>query len=367
MTEKSSHRDWKSLGAAMTPTWSEQRASTLKRRIEVHQKEQKWRRITGAAVLCVVLSAGGALALFLRAPERVEGVADAASELETLHPLVAAPPSREPVVQALTPGTRFNVEEGVSKRSYNLIAGTVRVETSEGDPKPMVVRVGSLVIEDIGTVFTVEALPEERARVRVPEGRVRVSWPTGHRVLMADEQGEFPPRPGASGDEEEGKTARASVERLAPEDWRSLARRGRYQQAFKMLERDPSKVLNRVDDLLLAADVMRLSGRPKRAVGFLERVLTSHRRDPRADLAAFTLGRVYLDELGRPLQAAKAFRTAGRGSSPLAEESLAREVEAWSRAGELERARQAAVQYVRKYPKGARVEVVRAFGGLNAP
>lgn len=367
MTENPSHRDWQSLGAAMIPTWSEQRASTLKGRIEVRKKEQKWRRITGAAILCVVLSAGGALALLLRASERADGVFGAASELETWPPLVPESPSREPVVQALTTGTRFHVEEGVSKRSYHLIAGAVRIETREGDPKAMVVRIGSLVIEDIGTLFTVEALPEERARVRVTEGRVKVSWPTGHRVLLASEQGEFPPRSGASEDEEERKIARGPVDRLAPEDWRSLARRGRYQQAFRMLERDPGKVSNGVDDLLLAADVMRLSGRPKRAVEFLERVLTSHRRDPRADLAAFTLGRVYLDELGRPLQAAKAFRTAGRGSSPLAEESLAREVEAWSRAGDLERARQAAVRYLRKYPKGARVEVVRAFGGLNAP
>jgi len=50
--------------------------------------------------------------------------------------------------------------------------------------------------------------------------------------------------------------------------------------------------------------------------------------------AAFTLGRVLLDELGRPSEAVDAFPLARSSGGPLAEDALAREVEALSRAGE---------------------------------
>jgi len=48
----------------------------------------------------------------------------------------------------------------------------------------------------------------------------------------------------------------------------------------------------------------------------------------------------------------------------LAEDALAREVEAWSRAGETETARVQALIYSQRYPQGRRVHAVRRFGGL---
>jgi hypothetical protein len=61
---------------------------------------------------------------------------------------------------------------------------------------------------------------------------------------------------------------------------------------------------------------------------------SAFRSDPRAPLAAFTLGRVLLRELARPREAAAAFAQARalapRG--PFVEDALAREVEAWLQA-----------------------------------
>jgi transmembrane sensor len=118
-------------------------------------------------------------------------------------------------------------------------------------------------------------------------------------------------------------------------------------------------------DLLLAADAARLSGHPAEAVPYLERVLRGHSRDPRVGLAAFTLGRVLLDELGRPGEAVDAFALARSSGGPLAEDALARQVEAVSRAGDVTRSRELALLYQRLYPNGRRTKAVSRFGGLD--
>jgi transmembrane sensor len=101
----------------------------------------------------------------------------------------------------------------------------------------------------------------------------------------------------------------------------------------------------------------------------LVRAMTLHPDDPRAPLAAFTLARVHLEELGAPREAARAFARARElaPNGPLAEDALAREVEAWSRAGETETAHARAVEYTQRYPAGRRLRAVRKFGGLDRP
>ena len=127
----------------------------------------------------------------------------------------------------------------------------------------------------------------------------------------------------------------------------------------------PSAVRDDTADLLLAADAARLSGHPSEAVPYLERVLRGHASDPRARLAAFTLGRVLLDELGRPREAVDAFAFARSSGGPLAEDALARQVEAVSRAGDVTRSRELARLYQRLYPNGRRAKAVSRFGGLD--
>jgi transmembrane sensor len=116
-----------------------------------------------------------------------------------------------------------------------------------------------------------------------------------------------------------------------------------------------------------AADAARLSGHPSNAVRYLESVVDRHARSPVAPLAAFTLGRVYLDQLGQPSQAAAAFERA-RKLSPhgsLAQDALAREVEALSKGGNAQKAYQRALEYLKRYPSGQRLRAVQLYGGLE--
>jgi transmembrane sensor len=65
-----------------------------------------------------------------------------------------------------------------------------------------------------------------------------------------------------------------------------------------------------VESLLQLADIARLSGHPRDAVQPLTRALEAFRRSPQAALAAFTLGRVLLDQLYLPEPAAATFERA---------------------------------------------------------
>jgi len=140
-----------------------------------------------------------------------------------------------------------------------------------------------------------------------------------------------------------------------PTDWRELARAGKHRQAYALIAPgDFRDVENDAGDLLLASDVARLSRHPAQAVTLLRRLLVGHESDPRAPSAAFTLGWVLMNELGRPREAAVAFARAEtlapRGN--LAEDAVARAVEAWYQAGELSRAKAELERYRNTYPHG---------------
>ena len=100
----------------------------------------------------------------------------------------------------------------------------------------------------------------------------------------------------------------------------------------------------------------RIPGHAAEAVPYLERVAAQHARDARAPLAAFTLGRIYLFELDRPLEAKNAFALTRKMASggALAEDALAREVEAAARAGQASEAQKLAQEYLARYPQGRR-------------
>jgi hypothetical protein len=132
-----------------------------------------------------------------------------------------------------------------------------------------------------------------------------------------------------------------------------------------------SKSGTAIDDnpeaLMDAADAARSSGRPAAAATCLRQVLRDHSDSPLAPLAAFTLGRVLLERLDQPLSAADAFALA-RALAPegsLAQDALAREVEAWSKAGRPQEAYKRACLYVVSYPKGRRLHAVQVYGGLR--
>ncbi len=319
------------------------------------------------------------------------------------------------VVELLHGGAEFQVSPS-SQRLFRVAAAGVAVESSGSrfsvDKQP-------------AGAAAAQAL---RVAVAVAEGRVRVFWAGQQAVLVAGERVEFqvsersleftgltpsqvpsassppslssvpaprsapsiaaesPAVPAIAATPAAVSRAAASPQRAAP-SWQQLARAGEfdraYQQAFAsprtgstpVVAPSPTKLrLSPVvpanpqpADLLLLADVARMSHHPASAIAPLRRLLEQHSEDPRAPLAAFTLGRVLLDDMAQPREAAESFRRtqALDAEGPLSHDALAREVEAWSRAGELSKARERAREYIRLYPSGRRLAAVRRLAELS--
>ncbi|HET9959296.1 MAG TPA: FecR domain-containing protein [Polyangiaceae bacterium] len=298
----------------------------------------------------------------------------------------------------------LTLEESVQRVTMRLASGRARFDVTPRAERTFRVEARNVAVTVLGTQFTVELLADG-VRVGVERGRVEVEWPGERRVLGAGEEvtaggeeatvgessavgggaasaagaanpgaqntaapGITPPGGGtaAAGTSVNGNSMLGSA--AASKNWRSLAQEGDYAGAFAVLSQEGAgSIRQEPGDLLFAADVARLSGHPAQALPQLERVVRSYPSDSRAPLAAFTLGRILLDSLGRPREAAEAFarcRKLAPGGA-LSQDALAREVESWSRAGEATLARDRAIQYLRLFPGGRREKAVRYHGGLE--
>jgi transmembrane sensor len=270
------------------------------------------------------------------------------------------------------------IEAGPERIITSVERGQISAEVTPRPSRVFRVIAGQVVVEALGTAFTVERL-DERVGVSVRHGRVRVTWLTGFRELGAGESNWFPPLDANRAHEEpvamgsaEGPTveappsAGATTSHARTPSWKMLALEGRNREAYALL-RDQRRNLRDPDDLLLAADVARLSGHPADAVPFLERLIKESGYPSKAAMAAFALGRVLMTSLGQPEKAALEFAEARRRAQggSLAEDALAREVEAWAQAGAPSRARERAQEYLRLYPRGQRLRAVKTFGGLE--
>jgi transmembrane sensor len=282
------------------------------------------------------------------------------------------------VVTRLEPDAQVSVVEAGPERIITSVErGQVSAEVTPRPSRVFRVLAGQVVVEALGTAFTVERL-DERVGVSVHHGRVRVTWLTGQGELGAGESNWFPPieenrareEPRPVGPDtpaiESSPAAGSAASSSRTPSWKMLALEGRNREAYALL-RDHKKNLRDPDDLLLAADVARLSGHPADAVPYLERLIKESGNHPKAAMASFALGRVLMTSLGQPEKAALAFaeaRTRAHGGS-LGEDALAREVEAWAQAGTKTRARERAQEYLRLYPRGQRSRSVKTFGGLE--
>ncbi|MBL9037299.1 MAG: hypothetical protein JNG84_02180 [Archangium sp.] len=284
-------------------------------------------------------------------------------------------------VEPLDAATRY--ENG------SLVAGRIRIRAGD---EVVQVKAGVVEVELHRSVVLMERA--DAVYVHVDEGEAVVRWPGGVARLSAGGEGWYPPHATvesaarvAPEEEEEGpaggRKAPAKVTgpavvspkgvagKTAPvratPSWKRLAEEGDFGAAYDALHQAPASVRDEPAELLLAADVARLSRHPAEAVATLRKMLDRHARDARAPLAAFTLGRVLLDELGQPTEADDAFALARSLSptGPLADDALAREVEARSRGGDMSTARQLAEAYLQRLPNGPRARLVRHYGGLD--
>jgi transmembrane sensor len=279
------------------------------------------------------------------------------------------------------------LENGPTSFDALVSRGRATFDVRPGGPRRWSIEAGLATVEVVGTRFTVERLPAG-ARVAVERGVVVVR---GERVrdhvqrlaagesLEVDDHEPIAPPPTAP---VESAAAPVSAPAKAPPSpsaapatptapapsaaWRRLAQEGDNAQAYATL--GPAGIASAshdasVDDLLALADVARRSGHPADAVAPLSQVVSSHGEDPRAPLAAFTLGRLQLDALSQPALAAQSFSRAISLGLPtsLQEDAFARLVEARARAGDGAGAKAAARDYEQRFPAGQRLEQVRRW------
>lgn len=363
--------------AHVEPVWTAEREMRIRARVG-HGIVRRHRRRTGmlvavgAGILCVGFALGRQPHATATRPEAAERVA--------LASLLQLPDGSS--VQADSPDARVEtVAVGPSGVTLRLSSGTATFSVTPNPSRPFRVMARDVTVTVLGTVFSVGLQPGG-VRVGVERGRVRVDAADGSRQLAVGEAGTFassapatpPPAPqGLAETELEGGADSATpgttpTARTATPSWRALAKDQNYVTALARLTAEgPNAVHDTPEDLLLAADVARLGGRPDRAVAPLQRVIADHAFDPRAPLAAFTLGRTLLEQLGRPREAARAFATARRldRGGTLTQDALAREVESWAGAGDANQAHERALEYVRLYPQGRRLSAVRRLGGLD--
>lgn len=118
-----------------------------------------------------------------------------------------------------------------------------------------------------------------------------------------------------------------------------------------------------VDVLLARADAARLAGKPADALAPLRTIVERHADDPRAALAALTLGRVELGELGSPGVAAPDLKRAiALGLPPALEEDAWVElVEAEARSGDAAAAQSAFTSAMARHPSPAHEAAMRKW------
>jgi transmembrane sensor len=279
----------------------------------------------------------------------------------------------------LAAGARFTPLESTGSSFVAVLErGGAHFEVRPGGPRRWQIECGLATVEVVGTGFDCARAPG-RLNVSVQHGAVLVRGervPDRARRLTAGETLEVlePPAPAEPSQAERAPEAPATTVAAAPGPepvgaetgaWRELARGGHHREAFAALGAQGLLRETRrlgVTDLLVLADVARLSGHAAEAVVPLERILRDFPGDPQAPLAALALGRLELDTLDRPAKAATALNRALSLGVPrsLREDVRTRLVEAYARAGNRTAARAAAAAYLREYPSGRDRSIVES-------
>jgi transmembrane sensor len=283
----------------------------------------------------------------------------------------------------LARGARLEPLQSSSSRFEVLLArGSAEFAVTPGGPRRWLVEAGAARVEVVGTVFRVER-SSDSVVVSVSRGAVLVrgenvpGWvqkvSAGQRVEVEAHEG-----PQASQTAVEGAGAAdpaaadpAAAEQSAaeplseepiaqaegepvrePHRERAVRARksgralpnasGSPQERYAALgprgiARETASATS-IETLLQLADIARLSGHPQEAVAPLTRALEAFRSSPQAALAAFTLGRVQLDQLDLARPAAGAFERAIALRLPraLLPDCYRRLAEAYGRAGDAE-------------------------------
>jgi transmembrane sensor len=276
---------------------------------------------------------------------------------------------------------RLDVLEQTSHNlTFALRQGLAQFDIRPGGVRHWQIESAGVTVEVVGTQFSIERQLAS-VRVEVQRGRVLVRGAQVPDQVLAMEAGRVltvetapephvPSRQRAAAAVPQNGGSHSAAGRAHPPTrvvsptstpiWREAAAVHDWQRAWESLAAEgvaqQSQIVDDLTDLFSLADVARRSGHPAAAINPLQQIIARHSNDPRAAVAAFTLGRVWLESLGNPTQAASAFEQALTMNLPgtLAEDARARLVEALAKSGDIARARVAAEAYHKSYPNGAR-------------
>jgi len=363
----------------VNPAWTPMRSAGVEARLTVRlERKKRVRLLAGVMATSATVAAATAAILIWQAHtsglvpggewSRAREVAGGLRFLDGTTAIATAPDSDLRVT-----------EDTPTRQTVKVVKGGAHFHVAKGKGRVFRVELRDVVVEVLGTTFLVEEA-NDRVRVSVDEGRVRVrqggrsvDLGTGDVHLFPTDIGAPPSGngapsitvdlPGAPAEGPPPVDLGGDRPRRATEHRSDATAQHRAGGLFRAETRR-----DRVGDWMLAADNARLSGDPAAALPYLRAVTEKFPRDGRAPVAAFTMGLLLLEQLGRPAEAARAFSEVVRldtAAAPLTEDALAREVEAWRQAGKPDRARQSATEYLRRYPDGRRSHSVRQFGGLR--
>ena len=271
--------------------------------------------------------------------------------------------SEAPLKQSLVLEDGSRIVGGVSNRLRisKDTSQTVIVIQEEGvasffvvskDTRSFQVQAGDVSVTTTGGEFEVER-SVEATHVTVRTGSARVRHQGDQHLLQAGQSQTFAvTQPLRDTVADSGKPA--VKKKSVSDDWRQLAQRADYEAAYAVMQKHPEVIKNTSADLMLAADVARFSRHPGQAAHLLGRVASEFSGDPLAPLAAFTRGRVFVENLGQSASAASAFAHS-RSLSPngsLAADALIREIDARASVGQQKQVRALASEYLSSYPQG---------------
>ncbi len=227
--------------------------------------------------------------------------------------------------------------------------GLVRYQNLGTPLSPVLLRANSLSIEIAGASFTSE-VTKRAVTIGVQEHTVLVQQDHGWFALGAGETRQFGTARSTENIPQEVPHQEEAIPAITPRQSSAQPHKLSAPNEPPPHREGPASI----DDLMLEADRYRLQKDTQRAAALLRRVISSWPNDPRAILAAYSLGNVLLNSDSAPQEAALAFSQARtlNPQGPLAEDALMREIEAWTQGKEHERAIRLLHVYKNTYPQG---------------
>lgn len=267
------------------------------------------------------------------------------------------------------------VRQGEERVSFELAAGKGWFDVTPSATRRVEVLVQDLRVEVLGTEFVVE-IQGEHVHVWVHRGRVRVVSQDAEVVLTVGQHQRFVARKSGPGDDPPEELDEAAQEdefvpqqepspEAQPSNRKSRTPVRREAPSAPESEATQTLEVESVSELWKTADQARNHGDEKRALSALVTLVGEYPDDPRAALAAFTLGRMLMESEHSARTAARAFAKARKlaPQGPLVEDALFREINAWREYGDYDRARSRCKKYLRLFPRGryfAQVQSLRS-------